>query len=965
MSEPKLISPMLDNFMVGAPISEHHGICCCPAMENVTDNRYIVKIISVPATPTQMDALLLSGAFQDEASAMAYFKDIADGVIQEVDILKKLSELEGFLSYESCQMEPMESGKGYQIYLLGSYKRTLEKHFKRHSMTHLDALNLGLDLCAALSVCRRMGYLYADLKPSNVFVADQRVYRIGDLGFISLDSLQYASLPEKYLSVYTPPEITDAFSALNSTMDIYAAGLILYQAYNNGELPFNSEVSAGNTLPSPLYADYEMSEIILKACSPDPQQRWQDPMQMGQAIVSYMQRNGANDTPIVPMPAPEPEQTQDADALQESDETPTEETNALQETEIAAEETDTPIDEDPIADSELLELTISPDTFDEDGSEKDDDPTDYENISFEVSEMLDQADELAAHSVPDPVVVPDHVDIPMPEPLEEEEESAEDEVQAETEVPDEEPQFLPEDDVEDDLQTPKKRKKSHWVRNTILILLLLALLTGGYYFYTNYYLLPIASITVEGSEDSLTVLIDTDVDESLLRVICSDAYGNQIPADVINGKAEFTGLVSNTAYNIKVVANGFHKLTGDLTTAYSTPVQSNIVQFDAVNGISDGSVILSFAVEGPDCDLWTVVYSSEGEEERSATFNSHMVTLTGLTLDKEYTFRLVAQDDLYTTGQEEIQFTVRKLVNAENLEIVSCANNALTATWTVPEGATVSGWSVRCYNDTYNQTIITTETTVTFQDLDHTAGYTVEVKAAGMSTSQTASIPANSVTAANFQVDTATPGSLTFTWKPSMLVSSDSCVLRYSITGIEGDVLVPCQNNSAIISPCIPNATYHVQVEDTSGNVFLSSQTDVSTGSPENVYLEFNGFTVSRDELSFRMCKRPSYQNWDRYDLSDGDYKTEFTVGEAASFLVYFNKRYTATSEGVTTLFVIRDQDDKPTHTAVVNSTWVNMWYKNYCELDIPVMPTAAGQYTMEVYFNNGLAAQQQFTITQ
>ena len=43
MSEPKLISPLLDNFAMGGPISDHHGIQCCPAMENNTDDKYIVK----------------------------------------------------------------------------------------------------------------------------------------------------------------------------------------------------------------------------------------------------------------------------------------------------------------------------------------------------------------------------------------------------------------------------------------------------------------------------------------------------------------------------------------------------------------------------------------------------------------------------------------------------------------------------------------------------------------------------------------------------------------------------------------------------------------------------------------------------------------------------------------------------------------------------------------------------------
>ena len=46
MSEAKLISPMLDNFLMGEPISDHNGVRCYPAIKEDTDERYIVKIIS-------------------------------------------------------------------------------------------------------------------------------------------------------------------------------------------------------------------------------------------------------------------------------------------------------------------------------------------------------------------------------------------------------------------------------------------------------------------------------------------------------------------------------------------------------------------------------------------------------------------------------------------------------------------------------------------------------------------------------------------------------------------------------------------------------------------------------------------------------------------------------------------------------------------------------------------------------
>ena len=47
MSDPKLISPLLDGFAMGSPISDHDGVRCCPAMRKENEDKYIVKIISL------------------------------------------------------------------------------------------------------------------------------------------------------------------------------------------------------------------------------------------------------------------------------------------------------------------------------------------------------------------------------------------------------------------------------------------------------------------------------------------------------------------------------------------------------------------------------------------------------------------------------------------------------------------------------------------------------------------------------------------------------------------------------------------------------------------------------------------------------------------------------------------------------------------------------------------------------
>ena len=72
-----------------------------------------------------------------------------------------------------------------------------------------DAVNLGIDLCAALTLSRKAGYLYQNLKPDNIFVTSQRQFQLGDFGFLPLEDLPYATFPAKYRGPFAAPELFD------------------------------------------------------------------------------------------------------------------------------------------------------------------------------------------------------------------------------------------------------------------------------------------------------------------------------------------------------------------------------------------------------------------------------------------------------------------------------------------------------------------------------------------------------------------------------------------------------------------------------------------------------------------------------------------------------------------------------------------------------------------------------------
>lgn len=996
MSEPKQVASVLKDLILGEPISSHHGVRCCPAVREDSDDKFIVKIISIPATQSQLDALLFTGACADQAQALAYFKELADGVMGEADILQQLSHMEGFDAYLDCNLQQMPRGIGYQIFLLSKYKPSLAKMIVSQPLTHLAAVNLGLDLCAALSACRKLGYLYVDLRPENIFFSAKKGYRIGDLGFICMSSLPYTSLPEKYRSRYTAPEIKDAMSSLNDTLDIYAAGLILYQVYNNGQLPFENTAPV-DPLPSPLYADYEMAEIILKACAPNPKDRWQTPSQMGQALVEYMQRNCINDSPIIPPPIITNEALDDdEDFLSEEEnarelepllaalpeEAPPQQlsmdgeaqelsTEPIPSEEIVAPENSAPADKDQLS---FLETLTNDETASSEETSADLLQTD---VTDEVAQMLALADDLIAHELPEPVVAPAAIDVPIPTPPLPEEQPTED-TQDSSEVqplPPEDGDNAPTEpqtkntqteettvpyDTEDEYlyDLPVRRAPGRWVAVVTTLLLLIAACVGGYIWHQDFFLQSIDSISLQGSGDTLIVYVVSEVDDSLLTVVCTDTYGNTLRSSVREGSAFFTGLNAATQYRIRVEISGLHRLEGNVNAIYTTEDQTEILNFSGICGAEDGSVILNFSFTGPNCEPWKLVISSSDEAERVQSFSGHTVTVTKLTPGVEYTFRLESENGVPIIGQNEWIYTAQKVLYAENLQVTGCGNGEFTVQWEQGDAPAGQLWHLHCFNNAgYDRTVSTMDLSYTFTELDLSTGYTVQVTADGMTQSTSTSISANPVSITGYTSTRNTPWEVTLGWYYTGNAPTAGWLVRMRLNGGE-EITFSCPENQLTVA-YIPNCIYDLTAEPADAVTFFTKEYRCIVGEPTG----FEGYGVAADQLTAATVLRPEAENWSYADLTEESYKNAFTSKEFVSLVLSVDTEPTPSEEEITITFVIRDATGHLISTESTQLVWNTMWVDGHCLLNLPDVPTLPGAYNLDLYFADLYVAGLEFSI--
>ena len=951
MSEFKLVSPLLDGFIMGDPISSHDGIICCPAIKENTEEKYIVKIISVPASQKQLDALLLTGAYPDAASATDYFKEVAEGISKEAALLKQLARLEGFLGYEDWQIVPMEGSRlGYQIYLISPYKRSLEKYLRRNTMTHLGAVNLALDLCAALSVCRRAGFMHMDLKPSNIFMNGKQEFRIGDLGFVKMSALKYTSLPSKYCSSYTPPELYDVLATLNPTADIYAVGMILYQIYNNGELPFD-EKAPDSPLPAPLNADYELAEIILKACDPNPRNRWQTPIEMGKALVSYMQRNSVGDDPIVPPAADSGflDASFESAKSEETETVPAEETAPAQSEEGTASEE--PVGDETAPDGDDAALLTDA------------------AVTEEVSSMLSQADELLAP----------REELPPEDAAEKA--SAEEAAPADEDDIDFAAQFLAAKKVPEapapsavavaqpeqypTFEEPKKKRS--WLKGFFTLALLALIGFGGFYYYQNYYLLNIEQLAISSAEDFITVELTTDADTGLLTVVCTDAYGNTVTAPVSDGKALFTGMAPGTHYKVTVTTEGFHQVSGMHTGTVTTVEKTEILEFTGKTGTEDGSAILNFAVEGPEQD-WILEYTAEDEEVKTVTFTGHSVTVNNLTVGKTYTFSLVTEpgSDLYVVGTDSLEFTASRNVVAKNMAVVSCADGELNVAWNAPEDTTVESWLVRCYSENgYDETITVSDTAADFSGVSTDAAYTVEVTAAGMTQSARTYVSTNPVTIAEIKVDDSKDGTLSITWNSNDTIPEGGWLLMYSMNPDGADLVIRCAENAATIEQTVPGADYYLSIQAANGSTVFGGTYTYEGGDVQ----PFKAHDLDASKISASLCPTPDKSDWTYEDIAEGQYTSIHSVGSKVSMVLYSPDKADGVNTDTQVMFVFRDSNGNviPELVKTMTAPWRQLWKDKgrYCELNLPIIPDVAGQYTVQIFFDRCLVVEKTLNVIE
>lgn len=1039
MAECTLISPLLDGMTVVSELSERSGASCFTLKHEGLDKLFVVKQLSIPESEEKTEALILTGAFADAQAANEYYGQIVEDLKQELSQREKLSDCPNFSSVLGYQVEPKESGVGYDVFILSEFSKTMQEMMNDRGMTGRDAIHLGIDICNALSVLRSRNLVFENLKPENIFVDPQDRFMLGDLGLASTEFMQFSSLPEQYKGPYTAPEFSDMMANLNLTMDTYSLGMLLYRIYNGYHGPFEDEKTspagaeqrrmAGEELPTPLYADYELSEIILKACAPKADDRYQTPDELQQALKLYSERNSLSDELIVPpiVADPEPEiSPEELDApvepvsftdvaelssefvdsfrpdteraLKQAEEelftseqadahdaevdalilsaasmlgdVPADETPVVEEAPIE----EVPVEEAPIEKAPVEEAPVEEAPIEEAPVEEapvEEAPAGEAPAEEASAGEAPEADEKEEESDSEILTLPDKVE---PRKVPEASEDALEIVES-----DEEPNMPVKGSSSSKHGKHHKKHKHKSKKKRILgiiltVLIVLAVLAAAYLFLFRWFFVEVNNVElVSKGYDFITLQIDSTGKPTDLNVTCSDTQNSYSP-ELAGNVVTFRGLSSNTEYTVEITSADNHKLTHSSIThaTFTTYESTSVKSLDLHLGEKEGSVEVRVAFEGGRTpDKYVVSYQCDGEAEktRELPVEDESLLVTDLTLNKEYTFRLIDHDEYFMVGSTENTITILPVVLAENLRAldyeVKGANVALTVGWDCASEVS-EPWNIHVTDgESFNEDLTSDKPTCTIEGISLDSAYDITVSTVGMYNDLTCSVSAQPFIIRNLSAKETEDG-LSVTWDNLGSDPANGWKAECSVVGADNSpLLLTADGNSALLKNPIPNATYLITLKTDEPNTMVGSATiELKTGDGK----DFTGFNVKPANVAMNLYTCPDYTDWDYNDVGPNEQKTTFAAREMIAFCMQcMAGNRTKSDDTVVIHYVVRDESGAPVviYCSEPNSstTWDGMWanHDRYCgELEAPVK---AGSYKLEIYVNAMLIASSSFKV--
>lgn len=206
-------------------------------------------------------------------------------IINKIQKLYKLSSFTNILTYQDHLVLKNDM---WHILAKTEYLPPLSKIIQKKQFAENDSIRLGINICDALEKYHDEDIVHENIKESNIFI-DNEQFKLGDFYMSKGLPNEIPITQMKDSRYYAAPEIILG-NEYDKSIDFYSLGIVLYKLFNNGLFPFlsnSSNVTSNQDieealnerfrvkeLPPPRYGSSGIKQIILKACSFYPENRY-------------------------------------------------------------------------------------------------------------------------------------------------------------------------------------------------------------------------------------------------------------------------------------------------------------------------------------------------------------------------------------------------------------------------------------------------------------------------------------------------------------------------------------------------------------------------------------------------------------------------------------------------------------------------------------------------------------------
>lgn len=276
-----------------------------------------VKHLSIPETDSEVEELENEG--YDAASISTHYKRYLEEIVREYSLMMDLKGCGNIVYCDDLRYEPHADGIGWDIFIKMEMLTPLKKAVSS-GFDEAQVRKLGQDICCALKLCEDRSIIHRDIKPENIFVSKAGEYKLGDFGVAKI-SERSATGTKIGTFDYMAPEVYLS-KPYGAKADQYSLGLVLYWLMNDRKLPYLSgdgipsapereEARArrfsGEALPRPIHGSEALWQVVQKACSFAPEQRYASPGAMMEALAEKKEASRPK-----PEPEPQPEPKMDS-----------------------------------------------------------------------------------------------------------------------------------------------------------------------------------------------------------------------------------------------------------------------------------------------------------------------------------------------------------------------------------------------------------------------------------------------------------------------------------------------------------------------------------------------------------------------------------------------------------------------------------------------------------------------------